>query len=259
MLGTKLPRADWLIVIRRTALMTALAMGVSLVASQIIMLTISQGLDFSGVVVALGMPVLLGTPMMFYLLLGRQRLKHANVQLEVLASVDWLTNCLNRREFTTRVSAELAAPPKTGGVNGCALMLLDADHFKLVNDRFGHDRGDEALQLMAKAIIGAIRREDIVGRLGGEEFGIFAHGVGVEEATAIAERVRAAVAGAVFAPGGVVHPLSVSIGSAMCQRGDSFTSVFQLADQRLYNVKHSGRNRDDNGQLEPKAPSSQAA
>src|SRR5690606_27358019 len=114
------------------------------------------------------------------------------------ASTDWLTTCLNRRAFTHLVSDHLEET-EVG-----AFLVIDADHFKFINDHFGHDRGDEALQLMADTIMASVREGDIVGRIGGEEFGVFLPDAGPETARQFGERIRRAVADAPFAPEGTL-------------------------------------------------------
>ena len=244
-ISMELPRTGWVRVIRWTTLVSLGSVALSLLASEALMLAISQGLNLAGAVVAIAMPILLGTPMMFFLMLGRQKLQHVNAQLNVLASIDWLTDCLNRREFTSRASAHLGLPASDGRPPNCALLLIDADHFKAVNDRFGHEMGDTALQMIAAAITETVRPHDLVGRVGGEEFGVFLGGVDRVTAAVFAENIRAAVAAIPFGPERVAHPLSVSIGGAMSWSGATFSGVFQIADQRLYAAKHAGRNRVD--------------
>jgi diguanylate cyclase (GGDEF)-like protein len=169
--------------------------------------------------------------------LRHQQLKHLNGQLDVLASTDWLTDCLNRRAFTARTSEKLSS-----GATG-TLLVIDADHFKAVNDRFGHEAGDEALQLMARVIRVTARETDFVGRLGGEEFGVFLAGADFTAALVMAERIRFAVSRTPFAPNGESHALSVSIGGATATPVSSFTDLLRLADQQLYGAKAAGRNR----------------
>jgi diguanylate cyclase (GGDEF)-like protein len=196
-------------------------------------------MDAPGVVLAAVMPLIMSTPAMFYITLHHQRLKYAMAELDVLASTDWLTNTLNRRAFTTSASALLASDSAPFGT----LLVIDADNFKTVNDRFGHEAGDDALKLMVQAIRANVRTDDLVGRLGGEEFGVFLASADDDTARAVAERIRAAVAGLDFAPGGIGHPLSVSIGGVTAIDRHRFGELFRIADQQLYDAKASGRNR----------------
>ena len=232
-----LPRAAWRKVIVWTAVIIGGSIVVSDVVSTIVLSVLGNGINAAGLVAATLLPVILGAPQMFYMALRHQQLKHLNGQLDVLASTDWLTDCLNRRAFTARTSEKLS-----NGSMG-TLLVIDADPFKAVNDRFGHEAGDEALQLMARIIRVTARETDFVGRLGGEEFGVFLAGADFTAALVMAERIRFAVSRAQFAPNGESHALSVSIGGATATRAGSFTDLLRLADQQLYGAKAAGRNR----------------
>jgi len=194
-------------------------------------------------------PLLLAPPF-FYLLLSKMRqLAIAHTELMTVAATDSLTSLLNRRAFTEMVDGymkrvEEAEKTAAGGAPGVgALLVIDVDHFKAVNDRFGHDRGDEALKLIAGTIRAAVRDTDLVGRLGGEEFCVFIPGQSPESASATAERIRRAVAEAEFAPGGARHGLSVSVGGVAFDHSYPFSDLYRRADERLYAAKHNGRNR----------------
>ena len=234
----RLPDAAWRKVLLWTGVIIGGSVVLSDVASTIVLSVLGNGINEAGLVAATLMPIILGGPMMFYQALRHQQLRHLNAQLDVLASIDWLTDCLNRRAFTARASEKLGGAEATG-----TLLVIDADHFKAVNDRFGHEAGDEALQLMARTIRATVRETDFVGRLGGEEFGVFLAGADFTAALVMAERVRFAVSRAQFAPNGESHALSVSIGGATATPGDSFTDLLRLADQQLYGAKLAGRNR----------------
>ena len=124
-----------------------------------------------------------------------------------------------------------------------ALLVIDVDHFKRINDSFGHDSGDEALKVIAETIRGAVRAVDLVGRIGGEEFGVFLPGTDPNRTLAVAERIRAAISAAEFSPTGSRVGLSVSVGGATFADQASFSELFRRADQRLYAAKLNGRNR----------------
>ena len=134
--------------------------------------------------------------------------------------------------------------------------MIDADNFKAINDLFGHDAGDEALTIIARSIRAVLRAGDLVGRMGGEEFGVYLPGSDQRGTEIIAERIRRSVNLAVFAPDGRQRPLSVSIGGAVFEGPASFSDLFRIADQRLYGAKQTGRNRsavvhvDDNPAVE---------
>lgn len=239
-LRTGLPKRAWLRIQRATGVIVALSVALSVILTNTIMEVFSAGVNVQGLAVSIVTPIALGGPMTFFLLLKHEQLRHANHQLEHLATTDWLTTCLNRGAFTRAVTRYL---DRRAEATGGALLIVDADDFKAVNDRFGHDSGDQALRQIADAIRHAIRSTDIVGRLGGEEFGIFMVGVDLAAADQIAERVRRAVAAIPFQPEGSQWPLSVSIGGAAYADRAQFAELYRLADQRLYDAKNTGRDR----------------
>ena len=125
------------------------------------------------------------------------------------------------------------------------LMIFDIDHFKQVNDTYGHDCGDEVLKGFADRLRGIIRGGDLLCRLGGEEFVIVMPGVDVEAATRIAERARLAIEEEPFVidPNGRAIPVTVSIGVAERGADDDAGSLYRRADRALYRSKSEGRNR----------------
>lgn len=166
------------------------------------------------------------------------QLAEAHAQLSEKARHDDMTGLLNRESFfaalkNTRRRAD-------SGV----LVIIDADHFKRINDTYGHLQGDDALLLISEAIRKALRDKDIVGRIGGEEFAAFLCGAGAEEAMAVAERIRLAVEAIRFTPQGCDGhlPLSVSIGAARLRPDMSWSDMMREADRRLYEAKRRGRN-----------------
>lgn len=237
-----LPRSEWTIVWQRTIFILLASTVGSWILSNLIMMSMQQGMNDVGTVLALGMPTVLGGPILLFLQVRSAQLRVANRRLEALASTDWLTDCLNRRAFTSRVGASLG---KSGGCG--TLLVVDADHFKTINDRFGHERGDEVLQMIASALRDSVRDGDMVGRLGGEEFGVFLKGAGFEAAGRIAERIRAAVNALFVTSEGVAQRLSVSVGGAVSAGDGTFAELFRVADRRLYAAKNSGRNRVELG------------
>jgi diguanylate cyclase (GGDEF)-like protein len=186
------------------------------------------------------LPILLGVPLFFYLSMRLRGLAVVNRRLGLVARTDSLTSCLNRGAFTGKVNTLLAqqGPRSTG-----ALLMIDADNFKSINDMFGHDIGDEALTRIAQSIRSTLRAGDLVGRMGGEEFAVYLPGVDLQDAEAVAERIRCAVSLVDFAPNGRQRSLSVSIGGAVFEGSASFSELFRIADQRLYGAKQTGRNK----------------
>jgi len=192
------------------------------------------------IITGTALPVLLGLPLFLYMSLRVRGLAISNQRLGLVARTDSLTACLNRGAFTKTVSAALGQQESAG--RG-ALLIIDADKFKAINDLYGHTCGDEALTLIARSIRRVLRPGDLVGRIGGEEFGVYLPGVDQLAAETVAERIRRSVNTASFAPGGQQHALSVSIGGVAFEGACAFADLFCIADQRLYGAKQAGRNR----------------
>ena len=162
----------------------------------------------------------------------------AHAQLTERARHDAMTGLLNREWFFTALRGTRRR--SDSGV----MLLIDADHFKYINDTHGHAQGDVALLMIAEAIRAGVRADDIVGRVGGEEFAAFLCGATPEEAMIVAERIRLGVEGLRFSPGeGKYLPLSVSIGAAELRPHLSWPQLMREADSRLYEAKARGRNR----------------
>jgi diguanylate cyclase len=187
-------------------------------------------------------PLIIAPPFFIFLLVKLRQLAIAHDELMVVASVDSLTSCLTRRAFTALVDGYMERISQEAPQNG-ALLIIDVDHFKVVNDRFGHAHGDEALKSVASAIKSSVREIDLVGRLGGEEFGVFLPGLKPPLAASIAERIRATVRALPFQPLGELFKLSVSVGGTTFEEKASFTELFREADERMYVAKREGRNR----------------
>ncbi len=195
-----------------------------------------------GILSAVVITTILAGPLFFYLTLKLRELAIANHKLNRLASIDGLTGCLNRAAFTEAAERQIQAARAPG-----ALLVIDVDNFKHINDAYGHPTGDQALQEIATAIETNVRADDLVGRLGGEEFGVLLCRLEEDEARAVGERVRRAVWAVRFAPEGRNHPLSVSIGCACFDGRISYRELFRRADARLYDAKRAGRNRVEVG------------
>jgi diguanylate cyclase len=189
-------------------------------------------------------PLFLAGPLLFFFTMKLRELAIANAKMSILASTDSLTAVLNRGAFTLLVDSYLNdARIQTRDMRG-ALLIVDADHFKSINDSYGHARGDDALKIIASAIEGVLRGADIVGRIGGEEFGVFLPGATAQVAETVAERIRVSVNVAEFTPiESTRAQLSVSVGGAIFNRRVGFTDLFRIADERLYDAKRHGRNR----------------
>jgi diguanylate cyclase (GGDEF)-like protein len=174
-----------------------------------------------------------------------QELRNAVSELDRLSRTDALTGCLNYRGFR-EVAAQLWREARMRGQPLSAL-ALDIDHFKSYNDRYGHQRGDNALKRFAGAVRSALyHRDDVVVRPGGEEFIVFLPDTTLEQAHGVAERIVTSVINADIAhAGSPIGVLTVSIGVACIEAGDGDDPEIMLgrADAALYRAKHAGRNR----------------
>lgn len=159
---------------------------------------------------------------------------------EALANLDELTQCLSRRSLGRLLDERLAAA--RAGESFC-IALFDLDHFKQVNDRYGHVVGDRVLQAFARVVQQTLRGSDALGRYGGEEFLVVLPGATQDASLMIVERIRARVAAhdwCSLAPG---LSLRVSAGIAVCIDGDTVASLTERADKALYRAKDEGRDR----------------
>jgi diguanylate cyclase (GGDEF)-like protein len=155
------------------------------------------------------------------------------------ASIDTLTGLANRRGVT-RALADTMTLVRSGG--SCAVLLLDVDHFKSINDLLGHQTGDRALAQIGRIIAENIRGGDVAGRFGGEEFLVLLREASRERTLQVAERLRAAIqsGGLAYADG---KPVTISIGVAYARESDGPNDVVERADRALYRAKDGGRNR----------------
>jgi protein-histidine pros-kinase len=154
-----------------------------------------------------------------------------------LATTDALTGALNRRSFEAKTSALIDA---SEGQTTLAVILVDIDHFKEINDRFGHDIGDAVLRAFAQRLLQASKRRDCLFRLGGEEFALLLPHTDLPAACAFAEVLRRSLEAAPFAGAGF---LTASFGVATLMPGDTLESLTKRADRALYQAKGQGRNR----------------
>ena len=166
----------------------------------------------------------------------------AREALRVKASHDPLTGLWNHEEIISNLRRELSRARRGGNLVGA--IMVDIDHFKLVNDNFGHQAGDVVLRAVAERMVQRLRPYDAVGRYGGEEFLVVLPGCDLENAAALADRLRLGICGAPFdTPDGLI-PVTISLGVAVsCPEEQDAGALVRIADQALYRAKEKGRNR----------------
>lgn len=194
---------------------------------------------FQGATFLVAVGVILITSVGFLLM----HMERAEEAARHLAVTDPLTGTFNRRTFLELGAREIARTRRAKG--SLSLLMLDLDHFKKVNDKYGHQAGDAALKCVVDSLQGCLRREDLLVRYGGEEFCVLLPDVAMDHAALLAERARVAVESTGFVFRGKKIPVTVSIGVALLIR-DSAEDIERLvsrADEALYSAKASGRNR----------------
>jgi diguanylate cyclase (GGDEF)-like protein len=167
--------------------------------------------------------------------------KALEVELRIQATTDPLTGVYNRRRFLELGEYELAREVRNQ--RGLSLLTLDIDHFKKVNDTYGHGVGDETLVRFAQACRTCLRALDTIGRIGGEEFAILLPETDLADACQVAERMRATVAACAMASPQGPFQITASIGVAQLTEDEAFDALMVRADLQLYAAKHGGRNR----------------
>lgn len=166
-------------------------------------------------------------------------LKEANETISRLAATDELTGLSNRRSFNVLLAAAMSAARRHD--YPLSVIMIDLDHFKVVNDTFGHSEGDRILKAFADLLQFMIRVEDVAARWGGEEFIVLLPHTPCEAAAALAERIR--VAFEQISSSETPMALSASFGVVQLQMGLDADTLVRLADDALYRAKHEGRNR----------------
>jgi diguanylate cyclase (GGDEF)-like protein len=162
-------------------------------------------------------------------------------QVQQLATTDDLTGVANRRHFFDLAAAELSRARRDG--DGLVAVMVDIDHFKAINDEYGHQVGDEVIQIVAARLSGFTHPGDLVGRYGGEEFALLMHDGGEDPATSM-ERLRAAIADSPITVRSATLTVTVSVGAARLRPEDAdVETLLGRADHRLYDAKRGGRNR----------------
>gem|GEM_PF-2791871 len=173
---------------------------------------------------------------------ANEELRTSRDAMEILASTDYLTGLLNRRAFWERASQKMDQSPR--GEGGIAVFMADLDGFKAVNDRYGHAAGDEVLRRVAEALRKGLREDDLLGRVGGEEFAFMVTGMSPGQGEALAEDLRKAVGEMKVPWHGEVLAVTMSVGVASRLGPEEDLEVMLArADRGLYEAKARGKNR----------------
>jgi diguanylate cyclase (GGDEF)-like protein len=174
----------------------------------------------------------------FMVVICRERVE---LEYKNAARLDALTGVSNRRAFLERAERVLRRCHEDG--SPCSVVVFDLDHFKQINDTYGHRTGDQVLRTFADAARAALRPNDLLGRHGGEEFAVVLPGVAAEAAYVIADRIRHAFATMTMGSDGALGNATVSAGVATAAPDSSLEAAMEMADRALYRAKRLGRNR----------------
>jgi sigma-B regulation protein RsbU (phosphoserine phosphatase) len=165
-------------------------------------------------------------------------LQRLTLQLRQEARSDPLTGLPNRRHFDLALEERLARASTNRHSDAFSVAILDIDHFKPINDTYGHEVGDQVLKQLALILSSQIRESDLAARIGGEEFALLIPETSLEEANSVLERLRLAIETHPWQP----VPVTASVGVTGYLEGDTRESLITRADSALYRAKHLGRN-----------------
>ena len=172
-----------------------------------------------------------------------KRERHLAERLQNLLANDHLTGLANRRRVEDTIASRWESWVASG--QDFALISIDVDHFKSVNDRFGHDVGDEVLRRVARALEASVRSTDLAGRFGGEEFAVVVLASNAADAGKVAERIRSRIEISPMPDGVGRVTVSAGLAGTFSAQVNSAQELFKLSDQALYRAKTAGRNRVD--------------
>lgn len=225
-------------------LVTMAVTALSVFVTWLVGVILGNPVSITAIVLSAALPIVSAFPSLCILLTKYRQLNEqhrllaiAHAELQARAKIDHMTGLLNRESLFEAVKIARSRI-ETG-----AFLMIDADHFKAINDNFGHASGDRALKLIAFAIENVTRKGDIVGRIGGEEFCVFLPNASEDTAKRVAERIRSEVDTTPFYNAeDVLSPLTVSIGCTIAPKNESNSQILSRADQALYIAKKRGRN-----------------
>lgn len=223
-----------------TALITAIAVGAPVLTFSFVLfywLKVPLANAIGILAICAAIPLLIAPPIAFFALSVLRLLTVTIDRVDAYVRFDSLTGVLTRAYLLGQMRDHLIA------AEGGAFLMVDADHFKRINDTYGHDVGDEALKRLAEVLRTTLSIDALVGRLGGEEFGIFLPGAGDTEAAAAAMSLCEAMRARGKSIAGHDIALTISVGGASHRTEQSLEATMKLADAALYHAKRSGRDR----------------
>ncbi|MGD2172214.1 MAG: GGDEF domain-containing protein [Gammaproteobacteria bacterium] len=190
-----------------------------------------------------GVPLVVSPPIAWLLVGLLLQSFRQQESLRKLASTDSLTGLLSRHAFIEAANNHISLADRNGST--FVVLLVDLDHFKSINDRYGHPAGDAVLKLFADVLNSVARRSDIAGRLGGEEFALLLPETGTDEALEFAGRLHRAIGQAVlkYGDGAIHYTASMGLACSASSQEKDLDSLLARADMALYAAKHGGRNQ----------------
>jgi diguanylate cyclase len=194
-------------------------------------------------VVAVALPLVFVAPLLLVVGLQFKELSSLRQRYARELAHDSLTSCLNGALFSAAVDVYPTFVGSRSGRRKGALLVIDVDHLRALNERMGRRAGDHALRTVADVIRQSVRSGDIVGRIGGDEFAVFLPGATRENAEGVAERIREAAIEAPFELGGTPWPLSVSVGAVLFEAEINLDDLLRVADHQMRVAKRRGGNR----------------
>jgi len=195
---------------------------------------------------------LLTAPALFILINGLRLMLATRRRQAIAAATDPLTGLLHREAFMAAAEDYLTALHESGRPGSGALLAIDIDNLKAINDAYDPEAGDAAIAEVAHALRGSVRETDLVGRIGGEEFGILLIGTDQIQSQMVADRLCRAVDDLRFAVEGVVQPLAISVGIGLFRETSALPDIIGAADRALYAAKQNGGNRSAMSPVQPR-------
>jgi diguanylate cyclase (GGDEF)-like protein len=196
------------------------------------------------VTIATLVPLILAPPLSWYIIGLLLKIDQLEVEMRNAATFDPLTGLFSRRAFLERAGYALDIAAREGFK--VSVLLVDLDHFKTINDRFGHTIGDKVLATFGKAVTQIIRKSDVVGRLGGEEFAFLLPNTSQYQAWEFSERLHEEINNTLFDPGECAIQVTMSIGIVTLPTGagvNDIEKLLSMADKAMYHAKKNGRDQ----------------